>query len=297
MSKVLLVDDETHILRDLGKHLRKWKYEVYMASTVEEARKIISCKSLDYAIIDLKLDFTSEFGGIKVVNYVKKNQPKIKPIVLSAYPFEDVKDQLKEELEKEHEPERILKELEKNYIWKGGKKNYILAILDKLDALGKNNKSKNCFVIMPFSSTESCTEEQWAEIFKNVIKPAVEEAGFNYECFKAEIEQSSILEKVFKNLKKSELVIADITDNNPNVLYELGIRHAIGGAAIVIAQNNNDIPFDLLHYPFKKYGWKTERERNKLKEEIIKAIDFIENNPEEAVSPVLKYLNPIGGES
>ena len=36
---------------------------------------------------------------------------------------------------------------------------------------------KKCYVIMPFSDTDSCTEEEWTGIFEHMIKPAVEESG------------------------------------------------------------------------------------------------------------------------
>lgn len=297
MSKVLVVDDEEQIRKDLEKYLRRMNNAVYTAKTVEEARKIVLCKELDYEIIDLKLDFTSEFGGIKVVNFAKKNQPKIKTLILSAYPFADVKELLRKELKElneENEPEKILKEFEDNYIYKGGKKNYILAILDKLEELGKR---KNCFVIMPFSSTTTCTKDEWDEIFENVIKPAVENSEFNYQCTRLKIHFGSIFEDILDKLKYSELVVADITDRNPNVMYELGVRQTLGGPTILIAQNEADIPSDLLPFIVKIYGWKTKKEKDRFKNEIKEAIEHLEKNPHKAVSPVRKYFNPIGEES
>jgi ActR/RegA family two-component response regulator len=326
MKKVLLLDDEKHIREDLGNGLRESGYGVYTASTVEEARKIILSEKLDYAIIDLKLDFTSEVSGIKVVNFAKRNQPKLKTIILSAYPFNDVKDQLKKELTKEIESEKIfkeiekdyisksdeknyikavldkleleseitLKEIEKDYISKGGEKNYIDAVIEKLEGVEQKIEKKKCFVIMPFSSTTTCTEDEWSEIFENVIKPAVERSSFNYKCEKSNSQFESIIEHILDKLNRSELVIADLTDRNPNVLYELGVRHTLGGPAIMIAQKKDDIPFDLLPYPYKIYGWKTQRERDKFKTQIKEAFEELEKNPHKAVSPVRKYLNPIG---
>jgi hypothetical protein len=53
----------------------------------------------------------------------------------------------------------------------------------------------------------------------------------------------------------------------------------------------------LRHYPYKIYGWKTDKEKKKFKKEIKEAIDFLEQNPHRAVSPVRKYLNPIAAKS
>jgi hypothetical protein len=149
---------------------------------------------------------------------------------------------------------------------------------------------------MPFSSTDSCTKDQWDDIFNNTIKPAVQRSGFNYKCERANSQFETIIEYILDNLKCSELAIADITDRNPNVLYELGVRHTLGGPVIMIAQKEEDIPFDLRHYPYKIYGWKTDNERRKFKKEIKEAINFLEQNPHRAVSHVRRYLNPIAAE-
>ncbi len=297
MKKILLLDDEKHIREDLGNELRESGYAVYTAEKVDDARKIILGENLDYAIIDLKLDYTSEIGGIKVVNFAKRNQPRLKAIILSGYPFEQVKNQLNEALKEEVESKRIIKEIEKNYIYKGDEENYIGVVLGKLEVLERKEEMKFCFVIMPFSTTSSCTEDEWDEIFNNVIKPAVEKTGFNYKCERANSHFESIIEHILDSLNRSELVIADITDKNPNVLYELGVRHTLGGPAILISQKKDDIPFDLRPYPYKIYGWKTAKEKKKFKEEIKEAIAYLENNPHKVVSPVRKYLNPIGVES
>jgi CheY-like chemotaxis protein len=297
MSKVLIVDDEKHIREDLRKHLKKRKYEVYTAPSVERARNAILTKKPDYAIIDLKMDPLSEVGGIKLINYAKRNQPKMKTVILSGRPFSEAKRLLKKELKGEFNPDEIIKEIENDYIHKGdeAKKNYIINVLDKLDEL--ESRSKNCFVILPFSGTASCTESQWSNIYENLIKPAVEESGFKYKCRKAESHWGSLIGHVLDNLNRSELVIADITDNNLNVLYELGIRHALqrtpGFATIIITQNMEEIPTDLKGETFKFYGWRTEEECNAFREEIKKVIYALEMEPCQTISRVAKYLDPL----
>jgi CheY-like chemotaxis protein len=293
MSKVLVVDDNKQLCEDLKKHLEKKNYEVCTAYTVDEAKKKVLCEKFDYAIIDLKLEEVSwEFAGVEVIYYVKRNQPKVKTIILSGYSFEYVKEQLRQKLKEEKDSEKILKEIEQDYIFKGDKKNIIEAVLEKLDGFKQKKEKKNCFVIMPFSKTKVYKAYDWDEIFENVIKPAVEESGFNYQCERANIQFGNIFEEILDKLNSSELVIADITDKNPNVLYELGIRHTRGGPTIVIAQKVKDIPFDLTHNPYKIYGWKTQKEKDMLKKEIKAAIEYLEKNPQKAVSPILKYFNP-----
>ena len=300
MSKVLVVDDNEHIREDLKKHLEKNNYDVFTASTVEEARKHILCEKFDYAIIDLRLEAVSwEFAGAKIINFAKRNQPKLKTIVLSGFAFDDVEKALRKELEDEINSEKILDEIKRDYILKGDtNENYILLVLNKLKEIEKREEKKNCFVIMPFSSIEgSLKKDEWTEVFEKVIKPSVEKSGFNYKCERADIQFGSIIEEILDKLNRSELVIADLTHRNPNVLYELGVRHALGGPTIVIAQNEEDIPYDLQPYPYKIYGWTTDNEKKEFKKEIKKAIAKLEQNPQKAVSPVRKYLDPIAADS
>lgn len=53
------------------------------------------------------------------------------------------------------------------------------------------------------------------------------------------------MEDVAKGITESRIIIAEITDRNPNVFYELGAAHALGKNVILLAQNENDIPFDI----------------------------------------------------
>jgi hypothetical protein len=54
-----------------------------------------------------------------------------------------------------------------------------------------------------------------------------------------------ILREIWSAIYNSKFVIADCTKKNANVFYELGIAHTLGKPAIMIAQNKDDIPFDV----------------------------------------------------
>jgi len=97
-----------------------------------------------------------------------------------------------------------------------------------------------CFVIMPLT-----TESDY--VYHNGIKPAVE--AFGMRCVRADetYATGTIIDDILSVLQKAEIVIADLTGENPNVLYELGIAHAIKDKVIIISQSREDIPFDL-HY-------------------------------------------------
>jgi CheY-like chemotaxis protein len=276
-SVILLLDDEDGIRKDLGTRLRNRGYGVHTAESADEAKKIILSERIDCAIVDLKIDWQSEFGGAEVVNFLKRNQPKARAVVLSAYARDD----------------RINSRFEVDidgYVEKGGPENYITAVLGKITELSKKVPPRKCFVIMPFSTSHSCTQTEWDEVFNKLIKPSVEKAGFGYVCERSSARVGNIIEDILDALNRADLLIADLTDRNPNVFYELGVRHALRNATILIAQNLSDIPFDLHPYATQTYGWKIDAERRAFMKRIKEIIGLIEQNPERAISPVRKYL-------
>ena len=110
---------------------------------------------------------------------------------------------------------------------------------------------KICFVIMGYGKKTDPILGKTYDLditYKNIIKPAVEQAG--YTCIRGdEVLESGIIDKsMYALLIRADLVIADITTFNPNAIYELGIRHAAKPfSTIVMKEKDGNIPFDLNH--------------------------------------------------
>ncbi|WP_419937239.1 hypothetical protein [Candidatus Palauibacter sp.] len=85
---------------------------------------------------------------------------------------------------------------------------------------------------------------------------------------------SSIIDDVFKLIVQSRFVISDLTNKNPNVLYETGIAHARNSEVIMIVQNDADIPFDLRHIRYIKY-LPNDEGYSQLETDLVKAIAAI----------------------
>lgn len=284
---ILILDDEKEKRSVLSKYLKNEGYDVYPAETIDEASRFVRAQDFDFAIIDLKIDYSSDYGGISVIETINKIRPKTKVIVLSAY-----------ENEKDSEVEKQLEKVTYyGYVSKGGQQNYITAVIDQLDKLKVIPPKKKCFVIMPFSSTNSCTKEQWSDIFENTIKAAVDHSGFDYECFRASLVIGNIIRDIFDNLYSADVVVADLTDKNANVFYELGVRHTLRNATILIAQNIEHIPFDLNTNATLIYDWKTKSGREEFSQKIKKALSIIEADPTHinVISPIQPYLKKHSG--
>lgn len=144
---------------------------------------------------------------------------------------------------------------------------------------------------MPFSKTASCTTRQWTFIFSNVFKPAIEGAGLDYECRRSVATRGNIVKQIINELNDSWVVLADLTDNNPNVFYELGVRHSLQQRTILVAQRRVQIPFDLRSYANHVYDWKTVRGRNRFAKQIKELLTEVDANPDRMDNPVGDYLN------
>ncbi len=101
------------------------------------------------------------------------------------------------------------------------------------------------FVAMPFGTKEGIN---FNRVYSEYIKPALEEAGF--EVFRADEERRAgdIRTGMFQELLLADLVVADLTIDNPNAWYELGVRHALrarGVIQIVAESTRERMPFDV----------------------------------------------------
>lgn len=95
-----------------------------------------------------------------------------------------------------------------------------------------------------------------------------------------------LLRVLLKKLRHSTIVLADLTDQNPNVFYELGVRHSLSKRTILVAQGIKHIPSDLRGEWYIEYGVKPA-EVSGFKAEIKRLISEIEDKPHRNDSPIL----------
>jgi hypothetical protein len=122
------------------------------------------------------------------------------------------------------------------------------------------------FVLLPFDDT-------FSDIYKFGIKGAAEDAGAYAERIDEQIFTEGILDRIFTQISKADVVVADMTGRNPNVFYEVGYAHALGKVTLLLTQAVADIPFDLKHRPHIVYGGKIELVRKELADRLRWAIE------------------------
>ena len=143
---------------------------------------------------------------------------------------------------------------------------------------------------MPFSKTERCTTEEWKDIFENVHKPAIIGSRLGYKCERSNIRTGAFVKDIIIKLNQADVVLADLTDMNPNVFYELGVRHTLRNRTILVSQTMDDVPSDLKQYGVITYNTNPKGVAE-YKKDISKILKDIRNNPDRPDSPVSDYLN------
>lgn len=149
------------------------------------------------------------------------------------------------------------------------KKTKDTKVVDNLTV--KNNEAHNnkpkCFVIMPFSSPDGYAVGHFDNVYKYIIKVAVEKAGFE----PIRVNQ----DKISDNLLECEMAVCDLSSCDPNVMYELGIRQAFDKKVVLIQDDKTDKIFDVAG--ISTIFYKSER----IYEDVLSAQDNIKNAIEE----------------
>ncbi|MDR1091929.1 MAG: hypothetical protein LBL79_12715 [Prevotella sp.] len=103
---------------------------------------------------------------------------------------------------------------------------------------------KRLFFITPIGADGSNERKNADAIIDNVLTPAFPD--FEVKC-SHRLNGSAIDNEILEHLDEDELVVADLTGLNPNVMYELAFRHSIEKPVALIALKGTKIPFDISH--------------------------------------------------
>ncbi|MBS1636165.1 MAG: hypothetical protein JST26_09630 [Bacteroidetes bacterium] len=164
-------------------------------------------------------------------------------------------------------------------------------------------EKKTCFIIMPFSKAvvknDKLNEATLTYLYNDFIKKAVSEYKKDDTTVFDDVSRfsskvGSIVSGIVEKLNAADLVIADLTGLNSNVMYELGVRHTLKRGTIIITQDISTLPSDLRDYLCIQYEYPVKsvdynRCYEKFKADLHKAIDEVFDTTRYD-SPVLNYL-------
>jgi hypothetical protein len=140
------------------------------------------------------------------------------------------------------------------------------------------------FVLMPF-------DPSFGDTYELAIKPACEAAGAYAERVDQQVFQGSILQRIYNQIAKADVVIADMTGKNANVFYETGYAHALGKAVILLTRSADDIPFDLKHFSHLVYGNSLSKLKNDLESTLRRSLEARSGGRDENFIPFNVSVN------
>lgn len=149
---------------------------------------------------------------------------------------------------------------------------------------------KRCFLIAPLGSPNSEIRKRTDILWNHVVVPTCENTNYSPLRSDFQISTGNITQEIVKLLFEVDLVIADISNVNPNVMYELGVRHVVNKPTIVMASEGQNIPFDIASYRTIFYKLDTQKNIDTAAYALQHTINQIEKKKEFAspVSDVVK---------
>ncbi len=101
-----------------------------------------------------------------------------------------------------------------------------------------DDRRPNAFIAMQFS-------EPYNEVYRDAIRPLVAEIGFEPFRVDEAAGPGIILNDIWGRITEASVVIAEVSEPNPNVYYEVGVAHALRKPSVLLAQRGTKLPFDL----------------------------------------------------
>jgi hypothetical protein len=128
---------------------------------------------------------------------------------------------------------------------------------------------------------EAITFDQLKQRYDDLLKEAICKAMPTLDVVRADdiALPGTITSDILTRIMHSDIVIADVTFPNPNVFYELGLRHACKPGTIILKDKNGPkVPFDIAHLRHIEYE-NTPTGLKELSENLKRFLSHFVNNP------------------
>lgn len=148
-----------------------------------------------------------------------------------------------------------------------------------------------CFVIGPIGDEGTSLRERSDRVLRRIIEPAAATCGYRTVRADKMPKPGIITDQVMQQLLEAPIVVADLTDHNANVFYELAIRHAVKKPCVQIIQSGQSIPFDVAPTRTIRFDEKDWDSPDRCLEEIVRQIQTVETDPDDVDSPISRAVD------
>lgn len=147
-------------------------------------------------------------------------------------------------------------------------------------------KKKSCFVISPIGQEGSEERKRADQILNYIISPVLKDLGYTVTRADKMSKPGQITRQIITQLVEADMVIADLTDHNANVFYELAVRHAGRKPVVHLIQEGQLIPFDIAQNRAIFVDHTDLDSAEKAKSELRRQVEHLESNPDDHDSPI-----------
>lgn len=110
-----------------------------------------------------------------------------------------------------------------------------------------------CFVLMPIADAVDYDSGHFGRVYEHLLKPAILAAGYTPVRADDTVKTDYIVVGIIQKIVESEMVICDFSSRNPNVMYELGIRHAFNKPVVLVKDRKTERIFDIQGLRYTEY--------------------------------------------
>jgi hypothetical protein len=119
--------------------------------------------------------------------------------------------------------------------------------------------------------------------YTEIYVPAIKDAGFEPIRADGLFSTGSVMEQIWEQIRKSKVLLADLTGKNPNVFYELGLSHARKKPVVFVSGDLEDVPFDLRHLRVVIYEVREPKWDEKLRKHITAYLKNAKTDPAKSI--------------
>jgi hypothetical protein len=140
---------------------------------------------------------------------------------------------------------------------------------------------RTCFVLLPFRAL-------FDRYYEMIIAPAIAAQGLTAMRGDSLFRSSPIMDDVWQMIRDAKFIVAELTSQNANVFYELGLAHAAGKPVILLSETMEDVPFDLQALPVITYDRHDPNWGQKVQRRLTEAIQHTLVDPVNAIPSIFR---------